>query len=197
VLGEQPGGTSSEPARDIPVVPPPPFTLRFLYGVAIAFSVFVGVLYFRSIPGLTADKAGEQLRGAFGIIAIALVLVAIIVAAVHRRSLRLSKSALTLRAGFYKRTLPRASLKVDAGVVGSLFDQRAYAPRWRTNGIRVPGFQAGWFRLVNGEKAFVLLTDPRVVTYLPTTAGYALVVSTSELLRALSSDATDTATGQG
>jgi len=181
----------SAPGRDIPVVPPPPFTLRFLCAVAIAFSAFVVYLYFRSTAGLPPEKAHEQLAGMLGIIAMALVLVAIVIVAVRRRSLVLSESALTVRAGFYTRTLPRSSLDARSGVVASLYDQRQYAPRWRTNGIRVPGFQAGWFRLVNGEKSFVLLTDPRLVTYLPTTEGFSLVVSTSDLLRALGATAAD------
>jgi hypothetical protein len=188
-----PGG----PGREIAVAPPPPFTLRFLDLVALLFAGFVVYLYVRSTSGLSSGEAHEQIPAVVGIVAIALALVGIVVAAVGRRSLVLSESALTVRAGFYTRRVSRASLKVGGGVVGSLFDHREYAPRWRTNGIRVPGFQAGWFRLVNGEKALVLLTDPRVVTYLPTTKGYALVVSTSDLLPALETPGPPEAVDQG
>jgi hypothetical protein len=104
---------------------------------------------------------------------------------VNRRSIELTATSLSIRAGFYSRTLPRSALRIESAVVESLFDNRELAPRWRTNAIRIPGFRAGWFRLVNREKAFALITDPSAVTYLPTTAGYVLLLSTTELLPAL------------
>ena len=178
-------------SRTIAVVPPGPFTLRFLYGVAVAFAAFVVWLYFRSSGPLPADKAQEQFVGMLGMIALDVALVAVIVWAVSRRSVELDETSLSIKAGFYSRTLPRSALRVESAIVASLFDNREIAPRWRTNEIRIPGFRAGWFRLVNREKAFVLITDPGVVTYLPTTAGYLLIVSTTELLRALADSGDD------
>jgi hypothetical protein len=171
--------------RTIAVVPPGPLTLRFLYGVAIAFAAFVAWLYFRSSESLPPEKAHEQFVGMLGMIVLDALLVAVIVWAVNRRSIELTATSLSIRAGFYSRTLPRSALRIESAVVESLFDNRELAPRWRTNAIRIPGFRAGWFRLVNREKAFALITDPRVVTYLPTTAGYVLLLSTTELLPAL------------
>jgi len=178
--------------RTIAVVPPGPFTLRFLYGVAIAFGAFVVWLYFRSSAGLPPAKAQEQLAGMLGMIVLDALLVAVIAWAVNRRSIELTSTSLSIKAGFYSRTLPRSALRVESAVVASLFERREIAPRWRTNAIRIPGFRAGWFRLVNREKAFALITDPSAVTYLPTTVGYVLLLSTTELLHALddSGDAT-------
>lgn len=175
--------------RTISVVPPNAFTLRFLFVVAMVFAAFVVVLYFRSTAGLPPDKAHEQLAGMSAMVVLDLVLVGVIVWAVRRRSVELGPTALTIRAGFYSRTIPRAALQVESGILVSLFEQREIAPRWRTNGIRVPGFRAGWFRLAKGEKALVLVTDPRVVTYLPTREGFALLVSTADLLPALQESA--------
>jgi hypothetical protein len=172
-------------ARSIPVVPPGAFTLRFLYFVALAFGAFVVFLYFRSTGGMPPERAHEQIPGMLGMIGFDILFCGIVIWAVHRRSLELTGETLTIKAGFYTRSIPRASLRIESGYVASLLDRREIAPRWRTNGVRVPGFQAGWFRLVKGEKALVLLTDPRVVTYLPTGEGYSLLISTSDLLRAL------------
>ena len=169
----------------IRVVPPPSFTLYFLYTVALAFGAFIVYLYFNSTSGLPAEKAHEQLSGVLAILCLAGFFVGLVVWAVHRRSVTLSDTELTIRAGFYTRKLKRSSLRMESGIVTSLMEQRTVAPRWRTNGIRVPGFQAGWFRLVNGEKALVLLTDPRLVTYIKTSEGFSLLISTSDLLRAL------------
>jgi hypothetical protein len=159
--------------------------VRFLVGVLAAFCAFLLYLYRRSESGLDPDKAHDQFVGMLVAMAVAAFFVAVMAWAVNRRSVELTESELTINAGFYSRTLKRESLRVEAGRMISLFEDRSIAPRWRTNGIRVPGFQAGWFRLANGDKALALLTDPRAVTYLPTTEGYALLISTSELLPAL------------
>jgi len=172
-------------SRTIAVAPPGAFTLRFLYVVALGFAAFVAWLYFRSSASLSPEKAQEQFVGMIGMIVLDVLLVAVIVWAVNRRSVELTATELSIKAGFYSRTLPRSALRTESAVVASLLANRDLAPRWRTNAIRIPGFRAGWFRLVNREKAFALVTDPSVVTYLPTTAGYVLLISTTELLSAL------------
>jgi hypothetical protein len=53
-------------------------------------------------------------------------------------------------------------------------------PRRRTFGTGLPGYASGWFRLRNGERALVYLTDRRRVAYLPTAEGYALPLSVAE-----------------
>jgi hypothetical protein len=44
----------------------------------------------------------------------------------------------------------------------------------------MPGYRSGWFRLANGEKALVYVTDTRRVVHVPTTAGYSLLLSVAE-----------------
>ena len=176
--------------RSIPIIAPSRFTLRFIYSVALMFCAFVVYLFLNSARSLSSEQANRQFFGMLVVVGVMTFFVGLITWAINRRSLTLSDSELTIRAGFYSRTVKRSSLRTQSGMVGSLFDQRSIAPRWRTNGIRVPGFQAGWFRLVNSEKALVLLTNPHVVTYLPTTEGFSLLISTPDLLRALSEPAT-------
>ena len=48
------------------------------------------------------------------------------------------------------------------------------------DGTGLPGYQAGWFRLRNGEKALVYLTDRGRAVYVPTTAGYSVLLSPAE-----------------
>ena len=169
----------------IPVPPPPPFTTKFLVGVAAFFGCLLVYVYLNPATPLAPEEARGKLLGMLAMGGVLVALVCGMMWAVRRRSLTLTDTDLVVRAGFYTRRLPRAALRPMAAVECSLFERREYAPRWRTNGIRVPGFQAGWFRLANREKALVLLTDPLHVTYLPTTAGYALLVSTEGLLPAL------------
>ena len=47
-------------------------------------------------------------------------------------------------------------------------------------GTGLPGYQAGWFRLRNGEKALLYLTDRARAVYIPTTAGYSLLLSPAD-----------------
>ena len=54
------------------------------------------------------------------------------------------------------------------------------APRWRTLGTGLPGYRAGWFRLRNGEKALVYLTDRNRAVYVPTTAGFSVLISPAD-----------------
>ena len=171
--------------HSLPVIPPSRYTVGFLYVLAIGFSGFFVYLYAGSIEGLAPEKAREQLLGLLLMLGLLALAFAGIWFALNRRALILTDTELIFRAGFYGRTLRRSSLRPESALEVSLVDRRDLAPRWRTNGIGLPGFRAGWFRLRNNEKALVLLTDPFHVTYLPTGEGYVLLVSTTALLPAL------------
>jgi hypothetical protein len=43
-----------------------------------------------------------------------------------------------------------------------------------------PGYAAGWFRLRNGQRALLYVTTRRRVLYVPTNAGYALLLSPAD-----------------
>ena len=47
-------------------------------------------------------------------------------------------------------------------------------------GTGLPGYKAGWFKLQNGEKALLSLTDTRRAVYVPTSRGFALLVSPAQ-----------------
>jgi hypothetical protein len=171
--------------RSIPVIPPSRYTAGFLYVLAIGCSGFFVYLYVGSTDGLAPEKARAQLPGLFLMFGLLALAFGGIWFALHRRALILTETELVFRTGFYARTLLRSSLRPESALEVSLVDRRDLAPRWRTNGIGLPGFRAGWFRLRNNDKALVLLTDPFQVTYLPTSEGYVLLVSTTALLAAL------------
>jgi hypothetical protein len=50
-------------------------------------------------------------------------------------------------------------------------------PTRRTFGTGLPGYRSGWFRLRNGERALLYLTDEARAVYVPTTAGYSVLLS--------------------
>jgi hypothetical protein len=78
----------------------------------------------------------------------------------------------------YGRRIAVAALRLDEARVVDLMNERQLAPGFKRNGSAMPGYQSGWFKLRNGEKALVFVTDRRRVLYVPTKEGYSLLLST-------------------
>jgi len=91
------------------------------------------------------------------------------------QSASIKNDQLHLRAAFaYNVTVPLDSIRrndiraaADAGIGTSL----------RINGVGLPRFKLGWFKLSNGRKAFAIVTDQSPM-YIPTKGEYDLLVST-------------------
>ena len=99
-----------------------------------------------------------------------------------------SPAGLTIRGDLFGRTIPGHALIPDQARSVDLGALPEYRPKWRTMGTGLPGYQAGWFRLHNGEKALVFLTHPGRVVYVPTREGFAVMMSVDDpdaFLRAL------------
>jgi len=88
-----------------------------------------------------------------------------------------SDSALRLRGDVYGRTLPFDHLVADRIRVVSLATESSLRPRSKRVGTSLPGYQAGWFRLDNGEKALLYLTDRSRAVYIPTKDGFSVLLS--------------------
>lgn len=91
-----------------------------------------------------------------------------------------SPAGLAIRGDLYGRRLPAPSLLREKAGVVDLAESPDYRPVWRTNGAGLPGYGSGWFRLGNGDKALIFVTDKRRVVYLPTREGYSLLLSVQE-----------------
>jgi len=98
------------------------------------------------------------------------------------RSARFEVSAdgLRLRGDLYGRLIPAKSLRLDAARAVDLSTDGTLAPSSRTLGTAISGYRAGWFRLRDGEKALLYVTDPTHVAYVPTTDGYAVLLSVAD-----------------
>lgn len=92
----------------------------------------------------------------------------------------LSDAGLRLRGDLYGRMIPASALRGGATRIVDLANTRELQPRWRTMGTAFPSYRAGWFKLRNGEKALLYLTDGRRAVYVPTTRGYSLLLSPQE-----------------
>ena len=88
--------------------------------------------------------------------------------------------ALEIHETFYGRTVPLASLVLDKARIVNLESEPELQPASRTNGVGLPGLQAGWFELDNGEKVLLFVSDRSKVLHIPTTEGYSLLMSPTD-----------------
>jgi len=98
----------------------------------------------------------------------------------HSSTFEIGPDGLRLPGAVWGRLIPKAELRVDLARRVDLTQEEGFTPKSRRMGTALPGYQAGWFRLRNGEKALLYLTDRTRAVYLPTTAGYVLLLSPAD-----------------
>ncbi len=104
-----------------------------------------------------------------------------IMVSAHNIQYAINPQGLTIKnAIFYGRTIRKDEIAIDGARIINLNEEPAYKPALRTNGIGLPGFQSGWFRLKNKEKALLFVTVYQKVLYLPTTKDYSLLISVTD-----------------
>lgn len=91
-----------------------------------------------------------------------------------------SPEGLRIAGGMYGRSVPLSSLELSRSRPVDLGQDRELSPVLRTNGAALPGYLAGWFRLKNGEKALLFVTDRGRVFYCPTREEYSLLLSVED-----------------
>lgn len=95
-------------------------------------------------------------------------------------SVHLADDELVIKGGLYGRTLPLSELNTEDARVVNLYRERDYKLKRRSNGIGLPGYNAGWFQLQNSQKVLAFVTDEKEVVYIPTENGYDLMFSVNE-----------------
>lgn len=92
----------------------------------------------------------------------------------------LDEQGLSFHGDVWGHQVPLAELRGGAARIVDLRNTPDLSPRRRTMGTALPNYQSGWFRLANGEKALLYLTRRDGVVYIPTTAGYSILLSPAE-----------------
>jgi PH (Pleckstrin Homology) domain-containing protein len=92
----------------------------------------------------------------------------------------ISPAGLRLRGDLYGRLIPAEQLRGASASRIDFSTMPELRPAGRTFGTGLPGYRSGWFRLRNGERALLYLTDESRAVYVPTTAGYSVVLSPLE-----------------
>ena len=109
-----------------------------------------------------------------------LVLFAFIGYSVRNTKFEVSEQGLRIKGGIYGRFIPKDEITREEVKIINLNLQKEYKPKLRTNGIGLPGYSEGWFKLKNNEKALLFVTDYSKVVYIPTRQNYSVMLSVSE-----------------
>lgn len=128
--------------------------------------------------------ASGRVFGALSVIGVFLLLLIALFAYIAQsgRSTRfeVSDTRLRIRGTLYGRSIPMESLVVEEARAIDLGEERALQPATRTNGVGLPGYSAGWFRLNNGDRALLFVTERTHAVHVPTREGYDLILSVGD-----------------
>lgn len=145
-------------------VPPPP---AHAWAVLLALG---GGLPLAGV-GLAAwlePEARGGLRSAWPVLLLVPLLLAWLSWAMRRRVVQLRDGVLDVRAAMYRRRVQVADIDLPRARIVDLSEHTELRPSLKTNGMSLPGFHAGRFRLRRAPgRAFCLLTDGRRVLWLP------------------------------
>jgi len=97
-----------------------------------------------------------------------------------RVKVELNKGGLVISRGVYGREVPSELIIKEGIKTVNLNIEREYQPIIKTSGVELPFYKEGWFRLRNGERALVYLTDLTKTVYIPTKNGYSIILSINE-----------------
>ena len=111
-----------------------------------------------------------------GILVLMLAIHGFIARAMRRHAVTLDGNGLAIATSFYSRKLDWRELQLSQARVVDLGEHTELKPVLKTNGASLPGFHSGWFRLRNLHRAFVATVGGTRLVYLPTTAGYDLLL---------------------
>lgn len=92
-------------------------------------------------------------------------------------SVRVEGVSLHIKVPIYSRSIPLSRIDASSAKIVNLDNSSELRPRIRTNGIGLPGYAVGWFKLYNGEKALAAITSRKDVMYIRTYEGYSLLLS--------------------
>jgi hypothetical protein len=170
---------------NFPIVPAPRRAFFLLYGL--------GVLLFLIALGLTVLAAVNRQTAPYPV-AILLALVSILlfyVAASSQYSfLEVSRDTLRVRRDLFGRRVATSALDLTQARVVNLIESKPLQPKWRLFGAAVPGYLSGWFKLRDGRRALLFVTDQQRVVCVPWRDGRLLLISVEQpeqLLERLSS----------
>lgn len=154
--------------------------LWWLYLVFIAGAIAMVLGYFsmahKAKDPTNLKNLSLKIRFILPFCAVGMLLACWLVYKQETATLEIKNDTLIVHAGWYSQKIPKTKLRLEEARFINLEEERQLQPVVRTNGTGAPGLSAGWFRLRNGDMAFLLVTRKDNVLYLPT-QDYILLVS--------------------
>jgi hypothetical protein len=133
---------------------------------------------FEMVP---ASAKAMWLLGGISLFLIALlVLFGFLAYSTRNAKFEVTTDGLRIRGDLYGRFIPASHLVLEEAEHLNLRHKGPYRPTWRKMGTGLPGYLSGWFKLKNGEKGLLYVTDHSRVVKLPTRDGYTLLLSVED-----------------
>ena len=103
---------------------------------------------------------------------------AILIAAamgVRNPQAKLGKDGLSIKVSFIDKQWAISAIDRANAALVNLESRQELRPKWKLWGAAMPGLSSGLFKLYDGRKAHVYITDRSKVVYLPTQSGPVLI----------------------
>ncbi len=147
------------------------FIWAFVFVVVIPVLITSGAVY-------VANK-GAMFSITSSVMLLSIVLFGAFIYFLLRNEITLDTHALTVKAAFYERSVNRSDIVWKNCRLVDVAREPGLVPEIRVNGIGLPGYRAGRFRLANGTRAFLLTTHGPLV-YVSVRGGEGLLLSVAE-----------------
>lgn len=154
------------------LVPASPRARAWLFGLVFGLPVAL-VAATEFSRGAETGIAWHAIGGVAGF---CLLLWATLAALLRRHRLDFHSEGIEVATTFYRRRFALPDLDVAAARVVDLAERPDYRPMLRTNGLAIPGFRSGWYRLRNGDRALVATAGGQRLLWIPTRAGHDLLL---------------------
>ena len=106
-----------------------------------------------------------------------IVIVLILIFAFRNPEFSIGASDLVISNSFFGRSIPLSQLDRASARIVDLASDTELQPVLRTNGVGLPGYKAGWFRLRNDGKALVFMGSGSSAVRIGTTEGYDVLLA--------------------
>lgn len=188
-------GTHHDPSGDPRLALVPASTRARAWAFALVVGLPLVLVGATELAGRGGDAGGIAWHAIGGVAAFCFALWGALAFLLRRHRLRLGADGLEVATTFYRRQFALSALDLGAARVVDLGERPEFRPMLRTNGVSIPGFRSGWFRLRSGSRSLVATAGGQRLLWIPTAAGHELLLQPGDpraLLEALRATA-----GQG
>jgi Bacterial PH domain len=85
-----------------------------------------------------------------------------------------------ISGSLWGRSVPVSAMRLADARTVDLGVDTTIAPIRRVNGVGLPGFRGGWFKLANGERALVFVGKGDRAIYIPSDQGFSLLIAPAD-----------------